>query len=346
MGGRNGVRRAFTLIELLVVIAIIGILIALLLPAVQAAREAARKAACNNNVKQLSLSLANYHNLHKMYPINWGVVATIPTPQNIVAPTLVGSPWGFSWMCMILPLVEEDALYRQISFNSRTVNVIVSGKSVSAFHCPSDTHEGTLPNQVLCSGVTNYKAVAGANWPGGASGLFMYRKADAPTNLLPPGPYYGRNFDTYNGLDFGDGWCCRGAGGPPEPNPSPPPDWLRAPGKPWTTTVAQIRDGTSHTFAIGEVIPEYCNWSGWYYFEGAVATCAIPVNWKPGAGRDLLDIADKWNECMSFRSRHPGGANFGFLDGHVKFISQDIDTWTYRALATIDGGDMPAESVY
>ena len=335
MGGRIGHRRAFTLIELLVVIAIIGILIALLLPAVQAAREAARKAACNNNVKQLSLALHTYHNLHKMYPINWGVVMTDPTPASVVAPTAAGSPAGFSWLCMILPLVEEEGTYRQINFEASVVavtNQIAANKSIPTFHCPSDTQGGTLTNQVLVSGVTNYKAVAGANWPGAGSGLFRYRKADVA--VVPP--YRGRNRDAYNGLDYGDGWCCRGASGPSR----------RPPGKPVTTTIAQVRDGTSHTFAIGEAIPAYCNWSGWYYFEGAVATCAIPLNWKPGGGRTLYDIASNWSESMSLRSNHSGGCNFGFLDGHTKFVSQDIELRTYRALATIDGEEVLDQAGY
>ena len=61
-------RRAFTLIELLVVIAIIGILVALLLPAIQAAREAARTAECKNNLKQNTLAVQMYHDVHRVLP--------------------------------------------------------------------------------------------------------------------------------------------------------------------------------------------------------------------------------------------------------------------------------------
>jgi prepilin-type N-terminal cleavage/methylation domain-containing protein len=87
-------RFGFTLVELLVVIAIIGVLVALLLPAVQTAREAARRSQCQNNLKQTSLAMLNYEDVHKTLPGGVG---------------RFGCCWG-TWQVRLLPYLEQQAL--------------------------------------------------------------------------------------------------------------------------------------------------------------------------------------------------------------------------------------------
>ena len=105
-------RKGFTLVELLVVIAIIGILIALLLPAINAAREAGRRAACQNNVRQIGLSVNNYNSNIGVLPpgaklrTNYAPASSDYDPWAEAGSKSVGS-FGYSWMVYILPFMEH-----------------------------------------------------------------------------------------------------------------------------------------------------------------------------------------------------------------------------------------------
>ncbi len=315
-------RRAagFTLVELLVVITIIGILMTLALAGVMRVREAANRARCLNNMKQISIAMQGYHSRHHKYPENWGTSPETGGPQTR----------GTSWLTLLLPDLEEESLYKRIALDQplsfkdesrRRDNARAAIQRVPVFLCASDTHDGTMTNQLILSGeavgVTNYKACAGANWEGTTTGEFRYRKKDAG--------FGGRFADSYDGRDHGDGLIARG--------------YKSGSGGPTTTSDRDVRDGLSHTFAIGETIPEYCGWASWYWWNGVTATCGIPPNWEHPDIPPHLN-AGSWKDTWGFMSRHPGGANFTFCDGHQDFIDEQIDLDVYRALATIDGDEV------
>ncbi len=218
--------KGFTLVELLVVIAIIGILVGLLLPAVQAAREAARRMQCTNNLKQLGLSLHNYHDTHLSFP------AGLYEQRNAAGAIVNGVPllgWGFS----ILPYIEQGNAFNQLNSSTNSLQAMISNPvllnvlqtPISSFKCPSDSSENLNSDRPLKNLTGTNVQIATGNYVGnygqdGDSGLLIFANAgkvtfgnmtDGSSNTIAVGERCKRNA-TYNnyaalwaGVGQGDG---------------------------------------------------------------------------------------------------------------------------------------------
>jgi prepilin-type N-terminal cleavage/methylation domain-containing protein/prepilin-type processing-associated H-X9-DG protein len=311
---RTKTRAGFTLIELLVVIAIIAVLIGLLLPAVQKVREAAARTKCANNLKQLGLAVHAYHDGFNQIPPNAKTIN-----YNWARDSVVAGPNTWTWIARILPYVEQGALANQYNIPNGTLGQAQAGLAtvIPVLLCPSDGTETNNPATDwanipgISMGLTNYKGCSGSNWGFNTTSTFT---TAFPVADLSLGPSPGVAED---GLDHGNGMFYRTDGNR-------------------RLTLIDIKDGTSNTFMIGEdlhSIDQHCG--GWAYPNYVNSTCAIPLNYAD-PGRTYTN----WPNRYSFHSNHPSGANFCFADGTVRFVNDSINLDTYRALATIHGGEV------
>ena len=326
-------RRGFTLIELLVVIAIIGVLIALLLPAVQAAREAARRAQCTNNLKQMALAAQNYHDSNGCFPGN------SYTGQSV-------NPRGkyyenFSCFVRMLPYFEQMPMYNATNFNltsSNVENVTIAGVQVASLLCPSDTKNQPVAIQPAFFG--------NSSTPGWSfNNLFP----------LPPGTWT-QAFSSYAGSagTFGFGYnntylnASNGAAERDMHNGVIYNDSV--------VRIADVIDGTSSTFIFGEHSHGYLiqydpaygvsdnSWNSGRWYDTQFATY-YQVNIKPGipgtTGAGLPgDPKNYWYPTVA-TSLHPGGANFAFCDGSVRFVKDSIQSWSFNSGSSSNHGYTP-----
>jgi prepilin-type N-terminal cleavage/methylation domain-containing protein/prepilin-type processing-associated H-X9-DG protein len=314
-------RRGFTLIELLVVISIIAVLIALLLPAVQAAREAARRIQCVNNLKQIGLALHNYHSQTNCFPPGYLSLMDPVTFDND------GPGWG--WAARSMNQMEQAPLFNSINFvlgvefpDNQTARLT----TLASFFCPSDAWRLDIFT-VVDSTTTNTMAgnpicqVASSNYVGSVG-------SGDPSSLYP---WIINSDNGPPGRDNGNGIFFRNH----------------------VITIAQITDGTSQTFLNGERSQNLSRAS----WTGAVTNANVPlVALQAEAGLDpegggalVLSHTGEGHGPNSpsglahgdqYWSLHPGGANFGFCDGSVRFIKELIGFSIFQALATRQGGEV------
>jgi prepilin-type processing-associated H-X9-DG protein len=220
--------------------------------------------------------------------------------------TDTGPGWG--WAAMILPQMEQANLFNAINFNlpiEIPANSTVRLVGVQSFLCPSDSVRPI--------------------WT--ATNRDQLGNLVAPICDVTPSNYVGMYGTTEPGVD-GDGVLFRNG----------------------RIGIPDITDGTSQTLIVGERSHHLCE-AAWV---GAVTDASLfPPPGSPAppvvdnaSGMVLGHAGDRngpgalTSYVNQFSSRHPGGVNFLFVDGHVQFLKTTMNYSTYNALSTRAAGEV------
>jgi prepilin-type N-terminal cleavage/methylation domain-containing protein/prepilin-type processing-associated H-X9-DG protein len=311
-------RRGFTLVELLVVIAIIGVLIALLLPAVQAAREAARRSSCTNNLKQIGLAMLNFESARKKFPAGRLSCEGSSPCDALPADRRRNASSGF---VAILPFVEEQQLFNQCRFDDPTSgmwgiwNRVGSAEPWTAdsqrlaaieqrpsvYVCPASTSEPHIDPALNVFATISTKVATGT--------YALCAGSRGPSSGAGTSTKYANTgmFNYY-----------------------------------FSRQRKEISDGSSKTMLAGEIVAAHTQdsqnpWSAAARFFTLRST-ANPLNSPPRTPPSPASfVTGNIIENAAFASDHRGGANFVLADGHVVFVSENIDQSIYQAASTVAG---------
>ena len=295
-------RAAATLVEILVAVAVLAVLAGLILSAVQKVRASAARAACQNNLRQLGIALHLAHDRHNGLPP--GHRTFDARPRDLLAS---------GWTLDVLPFIDQQPLwevalsaYQTFWYPYAVPPHTPIHTVVKTFACPADPRAGEVQVvETFSAALTSYLGVSGVSGVDKAGTLF----ADSKVKLT------------------------------------------------------DVRDGTSQTLLIGERPPSSDHRYGWWYVVNTNPSAdnvfclhlgaAVPKPWYYYAPADQIPPCATRSGASSYQSArvsdpcamfhfwsvHPGGANFVFCDGSVRFLTYSAEP-ILPALATRAGGEV------
>jgi prepilin-type N-terminal cleavage/methylation domain-containing protein/prepilin-type processing-associated H-X9-DG protein len=306
-------QRGFTLIELLVAIAIIAVLIGLLLPAVQSAREAARRAWCSNHLKQIALATHAYASAYGSPPVGMllGGDPSFGLYQTETHGVFVA----------MLAQLDQQPLFNAVNFNRNiftSPNFTIYGTGLEVLWCPSDP--------IIAGRADRWSFY---EYP---ARVFVHHTSYACSfGTFDVEPYFTdpRNYRALGDMINGAFSFNRSI--------------------PWSA----FADGMSQTLlfcerAYGLLSPDAqhsCFWWPDCVADDTRFLSMYPIN----PSRKIPDayVSPYGGAYVySASSFHPGGANFAFADGSVRFLKDTINSWKLDADGNVVGLSQDANGFY
>jgi len=317
-------RRAFTKLELIVSLSIIGLLAALVLPAILASRAASRRQYCANNLRQVGVALHGFEAEHRKFPP--GISPDPPFVSRIDGNGSSGwiSPWAYLLAYLDQPVLGRAAPLRGLS-PVWDPAIEVPGELahiVPVLRCPADRQsEKARPG-------CNYRACFGVGPSEFSGGAFQ------PIRLM-------RADEIRDGLAHTIGVSERLIGSYSPTAADPQRDL-------WFSGIGAVNSGRIDADAMRIGCDSYQVGADTFPYMGSTWLIA---GWLHTGYNHVARPNERVMDCdtLSFghaapstamvtaRSLHAGGVNSLYMDGHVVFMSEQIDLYVWRALATRDG---------
>ncbi len=272
-----------------------------------------------------------------------------------------GGPYNATfWSYLILPYVEQDAIYQLAPFkkfpNWAFGNYLAAAEAqISIFRCPATSDDLTYNSGGIPSRFAISYAVVGS----GSIGNPFATSTNFPPNAADPTGNNGSG-ETILHMDDGTWNPTGGYRGWGIYTDTP----YRRDGAFYQNSnvkLIHVTDGTSNTVAAGERVrllrdpnlfpendaghgDEYGTWAmgtNWIenHLEECLGSIGIPFNYDGEMGSTYIRFAAS-NTAGCFSSNHTGnGVHFAFLDGSVHYLAANTSDRVRMALGTIQGGE-------